>query len=450
MLRAVLAATLGGALRLFFRRIEVVGRDRVPTTGPTLFAINHPNALVDPILLLCYAPRPVSFLGKAPLFRIPVIGWLARALETIPVHRRQDGTTDPRQNRETFARARSLLENGGTIAIAPEGASHSDPKHRPIKTGAARIALGAGTSDPVAIVPVGLFYTEKAVFRSSALVLFGEPLRVVSTAVDADGEPPAQRVTEVTSQLEAALAGLVPQADDHEAHRLAARAERLVTAALTDPKPRALDDVRVVRQRLLDGYRHLRDREPILLGRLTRRVDRLDRAFRRAGLSPADIGSRPPALASVPRAIWWLLVRVVVFLPLALPGAVIHYPAYRLIGMLARRVAKTHDDVLATAKIIGAFVFYPVTWLLVGWSVGSAFGWPVGLAAGIFAPVTGYAAVKLVERFDRFVSATKAFGFYLAEPEHYERLATECDALRRDLLEIAGRLDASGQAAPTR
>ena len=123
MLRRLLAAWLGAAIRLFFRRVEVVGRDRVPATGPTLFAINHPNALVDPILLLCFAPRPVSFLGKAPLFRIPVIGWLVRALDTIPVYRRQDGNVDPAQTRATFARARALLVRGGTIAIAPEGTS---------------------------------------------------------------------------------------------------------------------------------------------------------------------------------------------------------------------------------------------------------------------------------------------------------------------------------------
>lgn len=67
MLRTVLRATLGWILGLFFRRIDVSGTNRVPPRGPVIFAINHPNGLVDPLLLLTFVPRPVSFLAKAPL-----------------------------------------------------------------------------------------------------------------------------------------------------------------------------------------------------------------------------------------------------------------------------------------------------------------------------------------------------------------------------------------------
>src|SRR5262249_17835705 len=145
----VLRFVLGGILHLFFRRIELAGLVRVPRSGPLIFVINHPNALVDPLFLLCFAPRPVSFLAKAPLFRMPLIGALARSLDAIPVYRRQDPGTRAGDNRETFARARALLDRGGTIAVAPEGTSHSDPRLRPLKTGIARIALGAGTRDPI-------------------------------------------------------------------------------------------------------------------------------------------------------------------------------------------------------------------------------------------------------------------------------------------------------------
>ncbi|MBL8974611.1 MAG: 1-acyl-sn-glycerol-3-phosphate acyltransferase, partial [Myxococcales bacterium] len=67
MLRTVVRHSFGLALRVFFRRIEIVGAERVPATGPVIFVLNHPNALIDPAFLLCLAPRPVSFLAKAPL-----------------------------------------------------------------------------------------------------------------------------------------------------------------------------------------------------------------------------------------------------------------------------------------------------------------------------------------------------------------------------------------------
>src|SRR5437773_12194211 len=160
--RAYLRGLFGLVLRIFFRRIEISGVERVPAQGPVIFVLNHPNGLIDPAFLLCLAPRRVSFLAKAPLFSMPVIGAIARAFEAIPVHRRQDAGSDLAKNAQTFEAARAVLVRGGTIAIFPEGTSHSDPKLRPLKTGTARIALGAAAALPPAlileIVPAGLYY----------------------------------------------------------------------------------------------------------------------------------------------------------------------------------------------------------------------------------------------------------------------------------------------------
>src|SRR6266487_1954247 len=143
MTRRIIVTLLRFALRVYFSRVEVTGLENVPQTSPVIFVLNHPNALVDPAFLLCLAPRRVSFLAKAPLFRIPILGSLVRALESLPVYRRQDAGEDVDRNQETFVAARKLLARGGTIGICPEGVSHDETRLRPIKTGAARIALGA-------------------------------------------------------------------------------------------------------------------------------------------------------------------------------------------------------------------------------------------------------------------------------------------------------------------
>src|SRR5256885_16174249 len=142
-MRTLVRAVFGLVLRVFFRRIEVSGSAHVPARGPVMFVLNHPNGLIDPTFLLCLAPRRVSFLTKAPLFHMPIIGAIARAFEAIPVHRRQDTGADLQKNAETFETARAVLVRGGTLAVFPEGASHRDPKLRPLKTGTARIGLGA-------------------------------------------------------------------------------------------------------------------------------------------------------------------------------------------------------------------------------------------------------------------------------------------------------------------
>src|SRR5690349_3843536 len=141
MIRRLIVALVKVALRIYFQRIEVTGLEHVPLDTPVIFVMNHPNALVDPAFLLCLAPRRVSFLAKAPLFRMPVIGTVVKALDSLPVYRRQDEGADLSRNRETFAAARQLLARGGTLAICPEGVSHDTPGLKPIKTGTARIAL---------------------------------------------------------------------------------------------------------------------------------------------------------------------------------------------------------------------------------------------------------------------------------------------------------------------
>ena len=83
-MRRAITAFFRFCLRIFFRRIELLGLERVPRHGAVVFAVNHPNGLVDPLFLLCFAPAPVSFLAKAPLFGYPIIGWIVRAFDTHP------------------------------------------------------------------------------------------------------------------------------------------------------------------------------------------------------------------------------------------------------------------------------------------------------------------------------------------------------------------------------
>src|SRR5262249_12349961 len=154
-----------------------------------------------------------------PLFRMPVVGSFVRALDSIPVYRRQDPGADVAKNAETFAAARELLVRGGAIAIFPEGVSHTDPKLRPARTGAARIALAAaarvpgGTAEVVRIVPNGLYYTARARFRSGALLTFGRPFEVPVLELAAGEAPPRDAVRDLTARIEDALDALTLQAD---------------------------------------------------------------------------------------------------------------------------------------------------------------------------------------------------------------------------------------------
>jgi 1-acyl-sn-glycerol-3-phosphate acyltransferase len=292
MIRNVIVAVLRLALRIYFQRIEVTGVEHVPRKSPVIFVLNHPNALVDPVFLLCLAPRPVSFLAKAPLFRMPVIGYFVRALDSLPVYRRQDEGSDVTKNRETFIAARTLLSRGGTIGICPEGVSHDEPGLRPIKTGAARISLAAVSTGEVAdlkIVPAGLYYTSKTSFRSDALLYFGYPIDVEPVELEPDGTPPRDAVRRLSDQIETALREVILDAKHEEELHATARAERIFSGSEDGD---SLKDELKLQQRFIKAYPVLRAHQPERLRKLELRMLRFEEELKQAGVDPG--GWSPP------------------------------------------------------------------------------------------------------------------------------------------------------------
>ncbi len=257
MTRRIICALLRFVLRVFFRRIEINGLARVPVDAPVLFVLNHPNALVDPIFLLALAPRRVSFLAKAPLFKMPIIGSLVRSLDSLPVYRRQDENSDVKQNQKTFTRAREVLRAGGAIAICPEGVSHDEPHLQPLKTGAARIALGAVSTAQrpleLQIVPAGLYYTSKRQFRSAALLCFGEPLKVEKVELDEQGDVPKEAARELTQKIDAALHTVTLNAEQKQTLATIALAEHIY-ALWEDEKEQTVAREFERRRRFIAGY----------------------------------------------------------------------------------------------------------------------------------------------------------------------------------------------------
>jgi glycerol-3-phosphate O-acyltransferase / dihydroxyacetone phosphate acyltransferase len=377
--RGAITSFLRFCLRIFFRRIELAGEERVPREAPVIFAVNHPNGLVDPLFVLCHTGRAVSFLAKAPLWRYPVIGWFVRKLDAIPVYRKQDNATGSHQ--ETFAKSCDVLRRGGSIAIFPEGTTHDDPQLRELKTGAARIALSADLGE-VFVVPTGIYYTAKHVFRSAALVVFGEPLRVVS-----DGDTNPEEVEALTSAIDAGLDAVTVQADSHAALDLIARAEHIVAGG--DDQP--LAEEFVLRRRFVEGYHYLRTHDPARLERLQQAIVQFEAELRSARV---DVGALRPRI-SIAR-----LLRVVVMLPLALVGAVVSYPTYRLIGVLAKRFSKGEGAVTATIKFLAALALYPLTYAALAIFIGVRWGWVAGVVTGLALPFVAYVALRVFEDMD--------------------------------------------------
>lgn len=439
MIRRLITFVLRLALRLYFRRIEVTGLANVQQGRATIFVLNHPNALIDPAFLLCFAPARVSFIAKAPLFRTPVIGFLVRALDCLPAYRRQDAGEDVSRNLETFAAARKLLARGVAIGICPEGVSHNEPRLKPLKTGASRIAIAAAAPPEnleMHIVPAGLYYTEKTTFRSSALLHFAAPIVVRNTTLEPDGTPSPAEVRALSKQVEAGLREVMLHVEQEEAFGLIDRAEKIFSAAEVgdaDEEQRLARSLEL-RQRFLAGYSFYRIHAPRRIDTIEARIARFEAELQHAGLDPHDL-SLPPTAAHTVASLFSQIVVCFLLTPIALVGAIAHYPAYRLAGYLSRRLGR-EQDVLSTFKIISAMLLFPLTWIVIAILVGMFTGALSAVVWAALIALCGYGAVRFFEEIDRFYGSFAALALFVLKRRYFVRMLAERAAIRQEIISL--------------
>ena len=183
-----------------FGRWKVIGRENIPKTGGVILCGNHVS-YIDPPALGGGATRPVHFMAKLELFRIPVLGFLIRHVGAFQVKR---GTAD----RTALRKAVELLESGEVVGMFPEGARSLDGKLKPPEAGVGMIALRARAP----VIPVALVNTEKLLpphsflFKFSRVkVIYGKPIPLDDLA----GQSGREAVDEVGRRIMSAIAELL-------------------------------------------------------------------------------------------------------------------------------------------------------------------------------------------------------------------------------------------------
>jgi 1-acyl-sn-glycerol-3-phosphate acyltransferase len=180
-----------GLVRAIYR-IEVVGADRMPATGPAVVAPNH-ESFLDAIILGAAISRELRFVAKAELWRSRLLAWMIEGLGAIPIER-------GRSDYLAAARVLQALEAGQAVVIFPQGAVRGD---RAWKQGAAHAALVTGAP----LVPVRLVGTARALSRGRIgfprlRVIVGEPIEV------ARGPNDPAAATKLTERLRIAVEAL--------------------------------------------------------------------------------------------------------------------------------------------------------------------------------------------------------------------------------------------------
>jgi 1-acyl-sn-glycerol-3-phosphate acyltransferase len=409
-MRRLVDTTMGAfaslLVRIFFRRIECEGSDNIVAATPTVLVANHQNGLVDGLLLMATLRRYPRFLGKSTLFKILPLWPFLKLAGVVPVYRAKDGAATSR-NTATFRTCQQMLAGGGLVALFPEGISHDEPELQPLKTGAARIALGACVEDGVdgvVFLPVGLAYDAKARFRSRALVRLGTPTPVARWA-EAYRTDNHRAVQDLTAAMAEAISVLSPvYASWVEAGTLGEIAEVIARpVGSASPNEVTLAE-REQLARELAAAEAAGDPDAAIA---------LRGAFARYSHDLGVVGLTDAQLAANYRGgrlrllLLWSIAKVIAGAPFALVGAVVHAIPYQII----KRVAKTpsNEGMKATVKLLGCFAAFSLLYAGLGVAAAELFGAVAGLAVGLGSPLCGYITVRFSERVKRLGGAVAGY-----------------------------------------
>jgi len=419
----------------FFERVEIRHPERVPVTGPVLLCVNHPNNLIDSLLVASVLPRKVHYLATAVLFRQPLVGRFLVASGAIPVYRKADDPDKMERNFQTFAACHQAFDRGWLVAMYPEGTTHAMAHVQQIKSGAARIALGYEAQAPgrLTVVPVGLTFEARKRFRGRVIVSFGEPVPV-SRYLAVYREEPAKALHALTTAVQWAMERELVHVESIDTESRTSAVEALYRGelerelwgerGLSGPQN---DPVRLSRS-IVDAVEYFGRRDPEAGERLWPRIEsyrvRLAAYQRRDEAVPARL-EHPPARRRVARS-----GQAMAGLPLFAYGAAVNFLPYYVPRWLARRVAhrETDDATIRLFASAGAFpVFWSLETMLVGWAAG--LWWALAFLLSL--PLGGLIAYRHLGGTGRLLRQLRFGALLITRAQEARRLLAE----RREIID---------------
>jgi len=460
MLYALLRSIAGIALRWFYRRIDVVGVERLPRNAPLLLVCNHPNALVDAMLVAWAMPRRIVLTAKSTLFKNRALATLLNWVGVVPLVRRSDIENGPMQDAQTpqrnaraFGALRAVLRRDGAVVIFPEGISHDHPSLAPLKTGAARVALEARDEAQVGnlhIVPVGLTFERKEAPRTRVLVQIGEPIALDQWR--AQGETAVSQLTEeIDSRLRRVTLNYETVDDASRARALSS-----LFAALWRDEPESVGRARSLRvdvslaERIevarLALSRNADDGLRARADALVRSVGELEEALERHGVALEDVSvssERRHAVPFVLREAWIIALGG----PIALWGMINHWIPFNAARLIARRSVESASDPAMRTIVAGAalvLAFYTGQ----GLAVAAFVGWIPALIYLVSLPLAADVNFLLRDRLHRALQRARTYLLFRRRPKLHARLQADLQRVRAEAMEIEAQLQDAIVSAP--
>lgn len=451
MLYSLLQAVSAIALRWFYSRVDAEGVERIPVRGPAILVVNHPNAMVDAIVVALISPRRILFTGNAQLFRNPVMAAFLRSAGVVPLMRLKDAAAlgvarDAVRNVASFDALTDALARGNAFMIFPEGVTGDWPQLAPLKTGAARIAFQARDAGVrgLRIIPVGLTFERKGTPRSRVFAQVGEPIDVDSwprESADADAKA---LTAEIDKRLRAVTLNFESSDAAERGRALAAQIARLFRGAQAAPnvwQRASLADEVAITRRIEDSQARLGSAPPDVRARAAALLERLTRfraELRERHMAPEDLEISLGVTAGA-----WFVIREVALIavagPVAVWGWINHIIPFNVArGIAMRSVESGADPAMRTINFALALVAatYVAQGGVVAWLAG--WGWAVAYVTSL--PIAADVNFRFRPRLARAIRRARTYLRFRFNPGLRRRLTRELAELRAESLAVEREL----------
>lgn len=365
--------------RRSYRRIQVQGRENIPTDGAVLLAPNHCNTLMDALVVLQATRQDKVFGARADMFNNPFVAKLMYFIRILPMVRQRDGLRNVLKNHETFEVIVDTLEHGVPFCMFPEGRHRPAHSLLPLGKGITRTAIAAndrfGKDKPVYIVPVGIEYGDYFRYRSTCLVSFGKPFNVTEFITGLDVENEAQINEPLRKELSQRMSELITFIPDDENLQSKWSLTKILAAG---SKKKRLDKKLKKNRKITSEIEEAMPKHPEQMESILKDAAALDAKRRKAGISFKSFGHDNLPL----RCIWKALLAFI-GLPYFLFSGIASLPMWAL--ALALR-SKIRDKAFGNTVSFGVKLGLGAIWYPIVFALAFVFApWPYALAGSLLA-----------------------------------------------------------------
>ena len=384
-------------LKHSYRKVEVRGKENIPSDGAVIIAPNHCNTLLDALVILRAFSDETVFGARADMFNNPFIAKLMYFIRILPMVRQRDGLRNVLKNYETQEIIVDTLKNKVRFCMFPEG------RHRPAHSlqilgkGTFRAALAAnaefGDKMPVYIVPAGIEYGDYFRYRSTSLVTFGKPINVTETVKELNLDNEAQIMDHLRKELTAKMSELITYIDYDD--------DYTPKWALT--KVRALDFKGSLYEKMLNNRSIVAEIEkaceekPEQMQELFAKVNAFEKERHKKGVSIYSFGKKNPVLNVIGKGL-----AAVLGLPYLIFSGIVALPMWVIAEFLRKKIRDKafRNTAIFGVKLVGNIIFgiiYTIlAFCLLPWPWALAF---LALAGPAYSYIYDYA-----EFFRRWIS----------------------------------------------